>query len=233
MLVLLAEDQRDLAELTIDYLESQDIECDYASDGAMAVSLLENHNYDVIVLDIMMPKLDGFGVLQQLNTRGQRPPVLFLTARDALDDKLRGFELGADDYLTKPFELPELAARLKVLANRQGNQNGPGALFQLDSLQIDSDQRIVSRDGRAIALSPSLWLLLSTLAQHSPKVVDRVTLENAVWPDQTPSKNMLKTLVFRLRNLVDGPDDLPLVQTIRGAGIALRPADDSASSDEQ
>ena len=226
MLVLLAEDQKDLAELTIDYLESQGIECDYASDGAMAISLLANHNYDVVVLDIMMPRLDGFTVLQQLNDRGQRPPVLFLTARDALEDKLRGFELGADDYLTKPFELPELAARLKVLANRIKGPADQAALFQLDSLSIDHQQRIVSRDGRAIALSPSLWLLLTALAQHSPGVVDRITLENAVWPDQTPSKNMLKTLVFRLRNLIDGPDDRPLVHTIRGAGIALRVADE-------
>ena len=104
MLILLAEDERDLAELTIDYLASENIECDYASDGAMAVNLIANNHYEVIVLDVNMPKLDGFKVCQKLKNQGNTTPIIFLTARDNLQDKLKGFALGADDYLSKPFD---------------------------------------------------------------------------------------------------------------------------------
>lgn len=225
MLILLAEDERDLAQLTIDYLECEDIDCDYAHDGAMAVNLASQNHYDVIVLDVMMPRLDGFGVCQQLKQQGISTPIIFLTAKDTLDDKLAGFELGADDYLTKPFDLPELVARIKVLDIRNKASKPEAEVFQLDTLRLDIAQHRVSRSGVEVNLSPSLWLLLTTLAQHSPNVVDRVTLENILWPDTLPTKDMLKTLVFRLRGLIDGagvPREVPLVQTVRGAGIALR-----------
>ena len=118
MLILLVEDEADLAELTIDFLATVDIECDYAFDGINALSLLDKNQYEVIVLDVTMPRLDGFAVCEQLRRSGITTPILFLTARDSLTDKLTGFSLGADDYLTKPFELEELAARIQVLASR-------------------------------------------------------------------------------------------------------------------
>ena len=219
MLILLAEDEHDLAELTIDYLHCENIECDYAHDGAMALNLACENSYEVIVLDVMMPRLDGFGVCRELKARGITTPVIFLTAKDALDDKLAGFELGAQDYLTKPFDLPELVARIKVLASRKPQA---ATVFTLDTLTIDKSQHRVTRGDRELALSPSLWILLTTLAQNSPDVVSRITLENAIWPDDIPGKDSLKTLVFRLRSIIDGTNELPLVQTIRGAGITLR-----------
>lgn len=222
-LILLAEDQQDLAQLTIDYLDCEDIDCDYAHNGVMALNLVSQNHYDVIVLDVMMPKLDGFAVCRELKAQGHTTPIIFLTAKDTLDDKLAGFELGAEDYLTKPFELPELVARVKVLANRKVKTP---AVFQLDSLTIDTNQRRATRSGVELTLSPSLWLLLTTLAQNSPNVVDRISLENILWPDTLPTKDMLKTLVFRLRGIVDRADEPPLVQTIRGAGIALRASND-------
>jgi two-component system, OmpR family, response regulator len=219
MLILYAEDESDLAQLTIDYLDCENIECDYAYDGVMAMNLLAKQHYDVIVLDINMPRLDGFSVCQKLKSSGDNTPVIFLTARDDLSDKLAGFALGADDYLTKPFEVDELVARIKVLAQRKTIKNN---VFQIDSLIIDFTARSVSRADRVLALTPNQWSLLTLLAQQSPAVVARLSLENSIWPEQIPSKDMLKTLVFRLRTLIDGEHDKALIHTIRGVGIALK-----------
>jgi len=222
MLVLFAEDEADLAELTIDYLETENIECDYASDGAMAMSLLTQNLYDVIVLDVTMPRLDGFAVCKRLKDSGNDTPVIFLTARDGIDDKLQGFELGADDYLTKPFEVDELVARIKVLAKRQVKT---AKCFELDSLVIDYPRRQVVRADREVPLSVSQWQLLTLLARHSPNLVSKQDIENEIWPEQDVNKDMYKTLIFRLRNLVDTASDKPLIHTVRGAGIALKVLD--------
>ena len=221
MLILLVEDESDLAELTIDFLETLNIECDYAFDGANALTLIEKNHYDVIVLDVNMPRMDGFAVCEKVRSLGNSTPIIFLTAHDSLADKLNGFSLGADDYLTKPFELEELAVRIKVLAKRETKAAIP-KLFSLNTLTIDYQQRSVSRSDRLIALSPTQWQLLLLLAKNSPNIVDRITIEDEIWPDQTPTKDMLKTLIFRLRNLVDNADEPKLVHTVRGAGISLK-----------
>lgn len=221
MLILLVEDESDLAELTMDFLETLNIECDYAFDGTNALTLIEKNDYDVIVLDVNMPRLDGFGVCEKVRSHGNSTPIIFLTAHDSLADKLNGFSLGADDYLTKPFELEELAVRIQVLANRKANTPIMEP-FALNTLSIDYQQRSVSRSGRLIAVSPTQWQLLVLLAKNSPNIVNRMTIEDEIWPDQTPSKDMLKTLIFRLRNLVDSPDEPKLVHTVRGAGISLK-----------
>lgn len=221
MLILLVEDESELAELTIDFLETLDIECDYAFDGANALTLIDKNNYDVIVLDVNMPKLNGFTVCSRVRAQGNLTPIIFLTAHDSLTDKLNGFSLGADDYLTKPFELEELAVRIQVLAKRE-NKKPITEQFSLNTLSVDYQQRSVTRSGRLIALSPTQWQLLTLLARNSPNIVDRITIENEIWPDQMPSKDMLKTLIFRLRNLVDSTDEAKLVHTVRGAGISLK-----------
>jgi len=221
MLILLVEDESDLAELTIDYLESVNIECDYAFDGAIALTLIDINHYDVIVLDVTMPGMNGFSVCETVRAAGNSTPIIFLTAHDNLADKLNGFSLGADDYLTKPFELEELAVRIQVQAKRESKPSQK-PLFSLNTLSIDYHQRSVTRSGRLIALSPTQWQLLVLLAKKSPDIVDRITIENEIWPDQLPSKDMLKTLIFRLRNLVDSTDEPKLIHTIRGAGISLK-----------
>lgn len=219
MLILLAEDEIDLAELTIDFLETEDIECDYASDGAMAVNLIKENNYQVIVLDINMPKLDGFSVCKQLKENQNPTPILFLSARDALDDKLTGFDLGADDYLTKPFELEELAARIKVLSQRQKTQESE---FQLDTLTLNFQQRSASRGERKLLFSANQWQVIELLANNSPNIISRASLENTVWPEQCPNKDMLKMLLYRLRNIIDKEGEIPLLHTIKGLGVTLK-----------
>ncbi len=223
MLILFAEDELDLAELTIDFLETEGIECDYASDGAMAINLIKNNSldnkYDVIVLDINMPKLDGFSVCKQLKESHITTPVLFLSARDTLNDKLTGFELGADDYLTKPFELEELAARIKVLSQRKKSSSND---FQLDSLSINFQQRSASRGSRNLTLSANQWQALELLAKNSPNIISRTSIENTIWPEQLPNKDMLKMLLYRLRNIIDKEGEKPLLHTIKGLGVALK-----------
>ena len=219
MLVLFAEDEADLAELTIDYLEDEGIECDYAADGKMAMNLLEATRYDVIILDVNMPKADGFSVCTWLKEQLIDTPVIFLTARDGIDDKLFGFDIGADDYLTKPFDLDELVARIKVLARRK---NEARRIFKLNDLAIDYAAHVVSRNDKEINLQPAQWQLLCLLAKHSPNVVSKSDIEKHIWPEQDVNKDMIKMLLFRLRNAIDGEGQQPLIHTIRGAGVALR-----------
>jgi len=221
MLILLVEDESDLAALTIDFLALAGIECDYAFDGIIALQLLERNKYDAVVLDVSMPRMNGFMVCETIRTLGINTPIIFLTAHDNLADKLNGFTLGANDYLTKPFELEELAARIKVHAKLE-NITLKTEKFTLNTLVIDYQQRIASRSERLLALSPTQWQLLTYLAKNSPNIINRITIENEIWPDQMPSKDMLKTLVFRLRSLVDNTTDIKLIHTIRGAGIALK-----------
>jgi DNA-binding response OmpR family regulator len=221
MLILLVEDESDLAELTIDFLALADIECDYAFDGIIALQLLEKNQYDVVVLDVSMPRMNGFVVCEKMKSLGIHTPIIFLTAHDNLADKLNAFSLGANDYLTKPFELEELAARIKVQAKNQ-TPHAALEIFSLNTLVIDYQQHSACRSGQLLALSPTQWHLLTLLAKNSPNIIDRITIENEIWPDQMPSKDMLKTLVFRLRSLVDNESELKLIHTVRGAGIALK-----------
>ena len=227
MNILLVEDERDLAELTIDYLAEEGIECDYADNGQMALNLLENHltqatQYDVLVLDVNIPKLDGFSLLAKLKAQGCQTPAIFVTARDALDDKLNGFNLGAEDYLTKPFEVEELIARLKVLKARQVKS---ADTFTLDDLNIDFTAKTAIRAGHNLQLSANQWLALALLAKASPNFVSRTMLEDAIWPNSEPSKDQLKMLLFRLRQLIDVKGLNELIQTQRGIGVALRLSD--------
>ncbi len=219
MIVLLAEDESDLAEMIIEYLADEQIECDYARDGQMAMSLLEQNTYDVLVLDVMMPRLNGHEVCQAAKRYYPQMPVLFLTAQDSLDDKLTGFAKGADDYLAKPFDFPELAARIKALANRYRPRS---AIFQLEDLHVDLEQRLVTRNNHQIHLSSILWELLVRLIRQSPGVVTRSELQNAVWGDQEISDAVLKTQLYRLRQQINLKNLPPLIHTIKGVGVALR-----------
>ncbi len=224
MLALLVEDDLDLAALVIEYLESESIECDIAYNGAMGLELIRQNKYDVIMLDIMMPRMDGLTLCATIRQQGVSTPCLMLTARDTLDDKLAGFERGADDYLVKPFDLPELVARLQALSRRHAN---PADRLQVADLSLNTKTRQASRNHRTLSLSPIEWQLLEYLMRQSPKVVPRQQLEALIWPDEPPSKDALKTQIYRLRQIVDGKHETPLLHTLRGAGIALRQEDEN------
>jgi len=219
MIILLVEDNRDLAASVIDYLEIQDFECDYAERGDHALELCRDNTYDAMILDIMMPGLDGLSLCKTLRDHGNNAPVIMLTARDTLDDKLAGFDAGADDYLVKPFDLPELAARLRAITKRKTTQ---GAILQVADLEVNLDNHQVTRAGNPIDLSPACWKLLVALVQASPRVMSRFELENVLWKDSPPDSEALKSHLYTLRKLVDKPFGSPLIHTLRGVGVALR-----------
>ena len=226
MLVLLVEDDIDLAELVFEYLESESIECDLAFNGVMGLELVKQNQYDVIVMDIMMPRMDGLTLCARIKNSGVSTPCLMLTSRDTLDDKLSGFEQGADDYMVKPFELQELVARVRALSRRHSN---PASLLQVADLTLNTTTHQAARKNRQLSLSPIEWKILEYLMRESPKVVSREQLEVLIWGDELPSKDALKTQIYRLRQIVDGDHQQPLLHTIRGTGITLRKNDENNS----
>ncbi|KGM06400.1 putative two-component response regulator [Methylophaga thiooxydans] len=216
---LLIEDDLDLAQTVIDYLSLESIRCDHASNGIAGLNLLAENQFDVLLLDLNLPRMDGLMVCEQLRQQGKDIPVLMLTARDQINDKLAGFKAGTDDYLVKPFELDELVVRLKALARRR---SGQVQLLSCADLEMNLDTRTVTRATQPLKLSPTSWRLLETLLRASPAVVTKQQLEVAVWGDEAPDSNSLKVHLFHLRKAIDAPFEHPLLHTIAGHGFALR-----------
>jgi len=218
---LLVEDNVQLATTVVDYLALIGIECDFASNGQSGLNLALNNSYHAILLDINLPQLNGLDVCQLLRSKGVETPILMLTAKDTLADKLAGFDAGTDDYLVKPFQMEELAARIKALANRRSSQTK-----QLSSsdLILDVTQKTVTRKGQKIDVTPTGWIILETLLRQSPNVVSRADLEYAIWQDDVPDTDLLKVHLYRLRQHVDKPFSKQLIHTIPNHGFVIRGA---------
>jgi DNA-binding response OmpR family regulator len=217
--VLLVEDDLDLADNVVDYLELEGIRCDHSPNGMAGLQLAKEGGYQVLLLDLNLPRLDGISLCEQLRKSGDDTPILMLTARDGLDDKIVGFEAGTDDYLIKPFALQELVIRLKALARRR---SGQVKKLCCGDLEMNLTSKTVVRGSKNIKLSPTGWRLLEVLMRASPEVVSRSELEEAVWEDDIPDSNSLKVHIFRLRKVIDSPFTTPLLQTIPGHGFAIR-----------
>ncbi len=220
---LLVEDDLDLAQTIVQYLELEQIRCDHASNGVAGLNLARRERYDVLLLDLNLPRLDGLSVCERLRADGDDTPVLMLTARDRLEDKIDGFRAGTDDYLVKPFELQELVVRLHALARRR---SGQVHVLRCADLVMNLSEKTVTRADRPIRLSPTGWRLLEVLLRASPDTVSRQTLEDAVWGDEPPDSNSLKVHIFNLRKAVDGSAGPRLVHTITGHGFAVRADND-------
>ncbi|OAN13171.1 XRE family transcriptional regulator [Photobacterium jeanii] len=219
MIVLMIEDDKVLASALSDYLALDDIELDYAYNGESGLKLATENAYDVILLDIMLPKLNGFSVCKALRERGISTPVLMMTARDSLDDKLEGFNVGTDDYITKPFAMAELYARLHALVKR--SKGKVATRIQIEDLTLDLDNHQAYRGDTSLILSPQSWKILLVLAQRSPAVVTREELEQEVWGDEI-STNNLKVQIHKLRQSVDKPFAFSLIQSVPKVGFVLR-----------
>lgn len=221
MKLLLIEDHQDLAANVGEYLEARGETVDYAADGLSGLHLVATNAYDVLVLDISLPGIDGLSLCQRLRQDLRRPvPVLILTARDTERDKLAGFDAGADDYLTKPFSLPELHARLKALARRASG--APDGLLRVHDLEFDTRQLLVRRGGRRIMLTPIALRLLEKLMRAAPAVVPRAEVEHTIWGDDPPdSEAALRGHVHALRQAVDQSETVKLVHTLHGIGYRL------------
>ncbi len=220
MQVLIIEDNQDIAASIFDYLEVLGYTVDAAGDGVTGLHLAVTKKYDVIILDLSLPGINGIDLCYRLRRDAQQLiPVLMLTAKDSVKNKLEGFKSGADDYLTKPFSLEELAARVKVLSERVNRI--PVSQLLVGDLSLDVDAHEVKRAGKQINLNPTLFRLLLYLMQNSHRVVKREELEYAVWQDNPPDSDALRTHLSNLRQVVDKPFDRPLLHTVRGFGYKL------------
>ena len=219
--VLLVEDHRDIAGAIVDFLEQRGFVVDYAADGVTGLHLAVTNPYDVIVLDVMLPGLDGLAVCRKLREEARNDtPLLMLTARDTLDDKITGLGAGADDYLVKPFEVRELEARIRSLLRRHRGAVARET-YTVGDLTLDTATLQATRDGQALTLTPIGLKLLTVLMRASPRVVTRQQLEREVWGDLLPDSDTLRSHLYTLRKAVDKPFTRKLLHTIPGAGYRL------------
>ncbi|MEL0082561.1 MAG: response regulator transcription factor, partial [Gammaproteobacteria bacterium] len=211
-----------IASLVVDYFDEKGAQTDYAADSVTGLHLAVTNNYDVIILDLGLPGMDGIELCGRLRQdAGSAVPILMLTARDTLADKLTGFDAGADDYLVKPFELAELAARVEAL-HRRNRAGGNEKQYRVEDLTLDSHTRAVERAGLVIELKPISFTILESLIRASPGVVARTDLEAAVWGDEPPDSDALRTHIAVLRQAVDKPFDKALIHTVHGIGYSLK-----------
>jgi len=220
MRILVIEDNPDIASNIGDYLSDRGNVIDFAGDGITGLHLAVVNDYEVIVLDLMLPGMDGLEVCRKLRQEARKhTPVLMLTARDALPQKLAGFETGADDYMVKPFALQELEARILVLVRRSKPQQA--RILVVADLSYNLDTLVVVRQGKNIQLNPIALKILQCLMEASPSVVTRQELEMRVWGEELPDSDSLRVHIHTLRAAIDKPFDKPLIQTRHGIGYRL------------
>lgn len=226
--VLVIEDSQDLAANLVDFLNAKGHLVDAAADGVTGLHLAVTHEYDAIVLDLILPGMDGITLCRKLREEaGRGTPVLMLTARDSLDDKIIGLESGADDYVVKPFALRELEARLRALARRASGQDRRQRL-QVGDLVLDTATLQLSRAERVIELPPIPLRILEQLLRASPRVLSREEIERAVWGDTPPDSDALRAHLHVLRSAIDKPFETPLLRTLRGRGWQIVSGDGAA-----
>ena len=218
--VLIVEDNRDISANISEYLEKHSYVLDFAYDGISAMHLALTNRFDVIVLDLMLPGMDGLSFCRKLRADADvETPVLMLTARDTLDDKLKGFAAGADDYLIKPFALQELHARLQALQKRSRGKTDN--LLTVGDLTLNKSTLQVHRAGRRVDLNPAGMRLLQRLMEAAPSVVTREDLETLLWADEPPDGDALRSHLYKLRQVIDRPFDSPLIHTVHRIGYRI------------
>ena len=220
--VLVVDDEPNIADVISMALKYNDFEVATAGDGNEALDQVTEFRPDLIVLDVMMPGLDGFQVAKRLTERSADIPILFLTARDTTDDKIRGLTIGGDDYMTKPFSIEELIARIKGILRRAGRGGNDSPRLAFLDLELDDDTREVFRDGNLIELTDTEFRLLRYLMSNPRRVLSRAQILDHVWEyDFAGDARVLETYVSYLRRKLDrhGPN---LIVTVRGVGYALR-----------
>ncbi len=221
MRIIFAEDERDLNGILTKKLTEEGYSVDSCFDGEEALYLLETAEYDGAILDVMMPKLDGFAVLERIRRRGIGVPVLFLTARDSVTDRVRGLDLGANDYLVKPFSMDELLARVRALT-RQPFGVGSSVLTA-DDLTLDLAAHTAARAGRPVELSSKEFALLAYLMHNKNIVLSREKIEDHIWNfDYEGGTNVVDVYISYLRKKIDDGHENKLIRTVRGSGYMLR-----------
>ncbi len=221
MRILLAEDERDLNRILTNKLKDAGYSVDACFDGAEALEYLDAADYDGAILDVMMPKMDGFEVLKKLRELGKDTPVMFLTARDTVADRVRGLDLGACDYMIKPFSMEELLARVRVLMRER--YNTADNILRADDLEMDTKARTVKRGEREIALSAKEYALLEYLLMNKNIVLTREQIEDHIWNfDYEGGTNVVDVYISYLRRKIDDGFENRLIRTVRGCGYKLQ-----------
>ena len=224
--LLLVEDHRDIAEMVHAYLEARGYTVDYAADGVTGLHLAVSNDYDAVILDLMLPGMDGVSLCRKFRQEARNDtPVLMLTARDTLDDKIHGLDAGADDYLVKPFAIQELEARIRAMLRRRRGEVAP-ELLKVDDLTLDTGTLTIQRAGKHLSLTPIALRILMILMRASPRVVSRQELEREIWGDVLPDSDTLRSHLYTLRKAIDKPFDRPLLHTIPSLGYRLAVEDD-------
>lgn len=221
MRILVVEDERDLNRIICKRLTAAGYTADNCYNGLDALDFLDSTEYDAAIFDVMMPKLDGFSAVRLMRERGDATPVLFLTARDAISDKVEGLDLGADDYLVKPFSFDELMARIRAMTRKSsGNVTN---VFSCGDLTLDAASHQVTREGKNIDLSAKEFAVLDLLIRNKGSVLSRESIENNVWNyDWDGGTNVVDVYMSYLRRKIDADFDTKLIHTIRGVGWVLR-----------
>lgn len=221
MRILIVEDETALAETLKKGLEEETYAVDLAFDGEEGLFLAENESYDLIILDIMLPEVDGLTILEKIRKRGVKTPVLMLTAKDTIRDKIKGLDTGADDYLTKPFHFDELLARIRALLRRAHDIKDP--VIEISDLSINTVTREVTRAGKLITLTAKEYALLELLALNKGRVLSRTIITEHLYDQNFDlDSNIIDVFINRLRSKIDRDFEKKLIHTIRGAGYTLR-----------
>ena len=221
MRLLVAEDEKDMNRLITRALEKEGYGVDSCFDGEEAMDYLESAEYDGVILDIMMPKMDEHQVLKKLRARGSDLPVLFLTARDSIADRVAGLDLGADDYLIKPFDFDELLARVRAMMRKRSGHKT--SVITIGDLKIDTGSHEVTRGDRSIELSSREYSILEYMAMHPGQVLSREQIETHVWNfDYSGGSNVVDVYISYLRKKIDGKENVKLIRTVWGTGWMIK-----------
>jgi len=230
MRVLVVEDQQTMASYIKRALEEQGYAVDLAFTGKEALDWADVVEFDLIVLDIMLPEIDGITVCKTLRNQGNQVPILMLTARDTVDDRVIGLDAGADDYLVKPFELKELLARLRALSRRQSVNTAKTSTLTVADLSMDTVTHIVMRQGNIINLTAKEYAVLECLMREPNRILTRTEIAEHVWNyDVYNQSNVVDVYIRNLRRKIDDPFEQKLIHTVRGAGYRLLAENDNAS----
>ena len=220
MHILVVEDEQQIADFVSQGLIEEGYAVDVAATGEDALEWVRATAFDLIILDVLLPGIDGINVCRRLRAGGMRTPILMLTARDSVEDRVLGLDSGADDYLVKPFAFAELVARLRALSRREPQIMGP--VLTCDGLTLDTSTRRVVRNGEVIALTAKEYALLEYLMRHPGQVLTRIMIAEHVWSyDFENATNLIDVHVRNLRRKIDDPFDAKLIRTVRGTGYSI------------
>lgn len=227
MRLLLVEDDEKIASFIMKGMREAGFIVDHASDGLSGLAMANTEEYDVAIIDLMLPKLDGLSLIESLRHHKINLPVLILSAKRTVDDRIKGLQQGGDDYLTKPFAFSELLARIQALL-RRANNTPEATSLEVHDLSMDLLSRTVKRGGKKILLQPKEFSLLEYLMRNAGRVVSKTMIMERVWDYSfDPSTNVVEARICRLRDKVDKGFDVPLIHTVRGLGYVLKEAGDA------